>query len=55
MGFSFHASLSWKSILHPPGSRIAAAAFLGLGLEGSVELGTLDQVMDVSAYRRFNR
>ena len=34
-------------------ARIAAAAFLGL--DGSVELGSLDQVMDVSAYRGFNR
>jgi hypothetical protein len=36
-----------------PFSRIAAVAFLGL--EGPVELGSLDQVMDVSAYRGFNR
>jgi hypothetical protein len=38
---------------HGPSARIAAAAFLGLG--GSVELGSLDQVMDVLAYRGFNR
>jgi hypothetical protein len=38
---------------YDPSARIAAAAFLGLG--GSVELGSLDQVMDVSAYRGFNR
>jgi hypothetical protein len=38
---------------HDPSARTAAAAFLGL--EGSVELGSLDRVMDVSVYRGFNR
>jgi hypothetical protein len=38
---------------YDPSARIAAAAFLGL--EGPVELESLDQVMEVSAYRGFNR
>jgi hypothetical protein len=38
---------------YDPSARIAAADFLGLS--GSVELGSLDQVMDVTAYRGFNR
>jgi hypothetical protein len=38
---------------YDPSARTAAAAFLGLS--GSVELGALDQVMDVTAYRCFNR
>jgi hypothetical protein len=37
---------------YDPSFRTAAAAFLGL--EGSVELGSLDQVLDVPAYRGFN-
>jgi hypothetical protein len=37
----------------PPGSPLLLFSFLGL--DGSVELGSLDQVMDVSAYRDFNR
>jgi hypothetical protein len=39
-------------LLPPPGSQLL---LLLLGLEGSVELGSLDQVMDVSTYRGFNR
>ena len=38
---------------YDPSARIAAATFLEL--DGPVELGSLDQVMDVSAYRGFNR
>jgi hypothetical protein len=38
---------------YDPSARTAAADFLGLS--GSVELGSLDQVMDVTAYRGFNR
>jgi hypothetical protein len=34
-------------------SKIAAAAFLGL--EGAVDLGSLDQVVDVAAYKGFKR
>jgi hypothetical protein len=37
----------------PSARTTAAAAFLGL--EGPVELGSLDQGMDVSAYSGFNR
>jgi hypothetical protein len=37
-----------------PAARTAAAAFLGR-LSGTVELGSLDQVMDVAAYRSFHR
>jgi hypothetical protein len=40
---------------YDPSARIAAAAVLGLCISGSVELGSLDQVMDVTAYRGFNR
>ena len=37
-----------------PDTKIAAAPpFLGLG--GSVDLGSLDQVVDVAAYKGFNR
>ena len=38
---------------YDPGTKIAAAPFLGLG--GSVELGSLDQVVDVAVYRGLNR
>jgi hypothetical protein len=38
---------------HDPDAKIAAAAFLGL--EGAVDLGSLDQVVDVAAYKGFNR
>jgi hypothetical protein len=38
---------------YDPSARIAAADFLGLS--GYVELGSLDQVVDVTAYRGFNR
>jgi hypothetical protein len=36
-----------------PDAKIAAAAFLGL--EGAVDLGSLDQVVDVAAYKGFKR
>jgi hypothetical protein len=38
---------------YDPGTRIAAAAFLGLS--GTVDLGSLDQVVDVAAYKGFHR
>jgi hypothetical protein len=38
---------------YDPEARIAAAAFLGLS--GTAELGSLDQVIDVAAYKGFNR
>jgi hypothetical protein len=38
---------------YDPETKIAAAPFLGLG--GTVELGSLDQVVDVAAYKGFNR
>ena len=38
---------------HDPGTKIAAAPFLGLG--GSVDLGSLDQVVGAAAYKGFNR
>jgi hypothetical protein len=38
---------------YDPETKIAAAPFLGLG--GAVELGSLDQVVDVAAYKDFNR
>jgi hypothetical protein len=40
-------------IEHDPDTKIAAAAFLGL--EGAVDLGSLEQVVDVAAYKGFNR
>jgi hypothetical protein len=38
---------------YDPDAKIAAAAFLGL--EGAVDLGSLDQVVGVAAYKGFNR
>jgi hypothetical protein len=38
---------------YDPEARIAAAAFLGLS--GTAELGSLDQVLDVAAYKGFHR
>jgi hypothetical protein len=38
---------------YDPEARITAAAFLGLS--GTVELGSLDQVIDAAAYKGFNR
>ena len=38
---------------YDPGTRTAAAAFLGLS--GTADLGSLDQVVDVAAYKGFNR
>ena len=40
-------------IEHDADTKIAAAAFLGL--EGAVDLGSLEQVVDVAAYKGFNR
>jgi hypothetical protein len=41
------------AVEHDPETKIAAAPFLGLS--GTVELGSMDQVMDVAAYKGFNR
>jgi hypothetical protein len=38
---------------YDPETKIAAAPFLGLG--GTVELGSLDQVADAAAYKGFSR
>jgi hypothetical protein len=40
-------------MIHGPDAKIAAAAFLGL--DGTVDLGSLDQVVGVAAYKGFNR
>jgi hypothetical protein len=39
---------------YDPDTKIAAAAFLGLDY-GTVDLGSLDQVVDAAAYKGFNR
>ena len=53
-GVVFSRALKLPAVeAHDPDARIAAAAFLGLS--GTAELGSLDQVLDVAAYKGFHR